>query len=152
MIFHAKFLGQILHFSSKTAFHAKFQSQILHFSSKTAFHAKFQSQILHFASKTAFPAKLADTRHKENGGVRKYINICYLLSPFRQPHAHSAASYQTFSKAEQTPPLFRIELFSVNRPCKLHILYHTFDIICAYRISLCNLCFSIFIFLNNFFN
>ena len=89
---------------------------------------------------------------KRMGGVRKYINICYLLSPLRQPHAHSAASYQTFSKAEQAPPLFRIELFSVNRPCKLHILYHTFDIICAYRISLCNLCFSIFIVLNNFFN
>ena len=32
----------------------------------------------------------------------------------------------------------------------LHILYHAFDIICAYRISLCNLCFSIFIVLNIF--
>ena len=101
--FLAKFLGQFLHFSSKLTFPAKFLSQILYFSSKTAFLAKFQNQILHFASKTTFLAKLADTRHKENGFVRKYINICYLLSPFRHPPAHSAASYHIFSKAEQVP-------------------------------------------------
>ena len=109
----------------------------LHFSSKLAFPAKFLGQFLHFASKLTFSAKMTDTNHKGNGDSHLLIARRH-TRPFR--------------KRNRLRLLFRIELFSVNRPCKLHILYHTFDIIWAYRISLRNLCFSIFIVLNNFFN